>query len=191
MASSRASQPLLIGSCAGMRAGLPLVSTRRLVRRIGAALLLAVFLSVTACQPNAGTTRTAITVTYAFDQAIAGTANLKKQSAPPTGVEPLARVSSTLAGNSTHASHMDGELFDLDAGVPAPGGKKGGKKVDGDGKTRLFVFKSPGHAGTETLTLVGAQAMGKKLVVNYVLDSPEVNTADFQQVTSSIQITFE
>ena len=145
-------------------------------------ILSGLFFVVIGGQTSATPTTTAtITVTYTFTKPIALTAGLTSPAAVSGLVNTagLAQgsIPATIQGDRTHTSYLASKVQKLDD--------------DPTGKTVRFQFHSPGHSGTETLSLANVSFKGNLLIVTYTKISPEVNTDDFRQFASTILVTFK
>lgn len=127
-----------------------------------------------ACSPES--TKTVLTVEYDLPHPIAslGTPN------PEVNVDPggpsFRVIRGTVSDGGTHPDALRGTLLAIDGRDPAD-------------EVR-FHFLSPGHAGTEVVTLERVHFSGNMLSADYQVVTPDSNTSDFQQFASQVVIIF-
>ncbi|MEM7235784.1 MAG: hypothetical protein AAF517_26685 [Planctomycetota bacterium] len=131
-------------------------------------LVLVVALATWSCTPRS--TSSSIEVTYDMKRLVATAVESEETLGTPASKE---KIAATIKGDATHSSHLGAEVYS---------GKDNGEVV--------LKIPSPGHAGTETLTLTGVSASGSLVKLSYEKTSPQVNTADFRQFYSTIKVTF-
>lgn len=121
---------------------------------------------------NFGTVTTkTITVSYKFDRNIAAAS--KRASLWTSPGKSDVTIQGAIKGDRTHSSYLIGEVHRT------------------DDENCVFEIKSPGHAGTESLTFDRVTINGNTLTAHYTKKTPEVNTDDFRQMTHVIDITFQ
>ena len=113
-------------------------------------------------------------MSYRFDRAIAAASKRANPWSKPAN--PDTTIQGAITGDRTHPSYLVGEVHKADDGDPP--------------KRFVFAIKSPGHAGTETLTFDGVTIKGKTLTAHYTKTTPEVNADDFRQMTNVIDVAF-
>ena len=133
-----------------------------------------VLFGIPACVP--GTTTTTLTVIYDLPHPIASLGTPTPEVSFDPGERPVRVIHGIASDGSTHSDSLRGTLLAID-------GKDPSDEV-------RFHFLSPGHAGTQTVTLEGVSFSGNTLSADYRVVTPTTNTADFQQFGGLVVITF-
>lgn len=136
--------------------------------------LVLAWIACTSC--GSWTTRSTLTLSFDFSKPITSADSLIEETDFEPPETPLQVLHGRVSGSGTHSDHLKGSLLAIPGQSPSD--------------QVLFHFLSPGHSGTQTVTVESVHVSGNTLSIDYRVVSPETNTADFQQFASSVVVRF-